>query len=237
MSSHIVAELNSADDFLHRRRAPPGGGDGVAQRLAPSIATQVAKAPSITTPEANAIALALAGSRFDEQEKIVITTALDERLATGCAMGQETTGKLCKLLEPPQQRLTNDDWEQLRSQNLSLQSKLDLVTMRMNRCGISNPDERTIRWLVALVAATHFEQLPSYRWCSTSFSPWNMPSLARRQLGHSATACSIQSRLQSCHQLSMHMLMTRATPLSQLSRNDCKSLPPSTSPCAKTASC
>ena len=86
-----------------------------------------------------AIALALAGSRFDEQEKIVTTAALDERLARGCAMGQETTRKQCQLLEPPQQRLTNADWEQLRSHNLSLQSKLDLVTMRMNRCGISNP--------------------------------------------------------------------------------------------------
>ena len=139
MSSHIVAELNSADDFLDRRRALRGGGEGVAHRLAPRIAMPVAKAPSIITSEANAIALALAGSRFDEQEKIVTTAALDERLARGCAMGQETTRKQCQLLEPPQQRLTNADWEQLRSHNLSLQSKLDLVTMRMNRCGISNP--------------------------------------------------------------------------------------------------
>ena len=164
---HVVSELHSVAGFLESRRSlrqqdGSDPADAVAFRLATSISDMIARLPGLSTHDGDKILGALKVSAFSDEHASLITAAVDSRLG---GVARTTTGrKTTQLIEHVVDFFTERDWSQIESETLSLQQKIQVMVHRLSRClGVTNPHERSLRWMVAILVLSHYENLPKYK--------------------------------------------------------------------------
>ena len=165
---HVVAELQSVAGFLESRRSlrqqdGSDPADAVAFRLATSISDMIARLPGLSTHDGDEIIGALRGSAFNDEHASLIATAVDNRLGN-VATKMKKGRKANQLIDHVVDFFTERDWSQIESETLSLQQKIRVMVHRLSRClGVTNPHERSLRWMVAILVLCHYESQPKYK--------------------------------------------------------------------------
>ena len=163
-ASHLVKEVIDTTEFLHKRgNLADFGSSAVSlrQSLAESMATQIVNLQTLPPKEAGVLLDSLGGNAYGEFTTRV-TAAIDSRLActasSAVRKGAKTKPQISKL---PNKFCSKPDVGVFRNPKINLHTKLSVLVHRLNRLGITNPHEKTLRWWLAYLILLHFQEIPS----------------------------------------------------------------------------
>ena len=155
----LIKEMTSTKKFFKSRT--DAGDDDMRAKFAASLKKQINECANFGTSEATAIQDALHDSPYGESGTASIKASIDAKLSTvgfQSMKGQQTM---------PSQSLkywwfypSPADWDVLEDPKVSFRLKMVQLVERGGLVGCTNPDEQSIKWMLAMLLAVHYKDLP-----------------------------------------------------------------------------
>ena len=173
MEVALIKEMHQVKSFLLSRFQVSGPAAAkaseIASQLAQSMVAQINMLPKLTSDAAKSLTDALAASGYDEAGKAAILQAIDAGLTQNIIntpRNQKGSGNgwaYNYLWEGQTNYYTEQDWAGLLSSTKPLANKVQIIVDRFMSLGITNPDEWTIAWAIAVLILSHFRVFPKYK--------------------------------------------------------------------------
>ena len=161
----IVKEISSVKAFVRSKRSISG--IAMDSQLMTSFIDTVIKlinnAASFNATDAAYVNDALTDSPFDAPGTARIASAIDARLKTSQLVGAsgKSQGKVpSQTVNKPWLWLVDQDWAAINDKRKSYTTKQTIIIERFNAFGCTNPEEQTMRRMLAMLLSTSYETLP-----------------------------------------------------------------------------
>ena len=166
----LLKEIASVKRFVNSRNASAGSCDpNLLGNFAKSLIRMINTIATFGAAEGGAVQEALAQSPYGEDGTADILSAIDRRMSTALdAATSVGSGKRHNKGDPQflmnwWHYLTQLDWSFLQDVKRSFHSKMTRLVERANSFGLTNPDEKTFKWMLALLLILHYVEIPSYK--------------------------------------------------------------------------
>ena len=97
---------------------------------------------------------------YGPAETARITNAIDARLQSSAASSAKGVKYVPQHLHYPFNYMTQQADAVFNDPKKSLAAKMTRACERSNLLGVTNPDEQTFKWMLALLLLTHYDELP-----------------------------------------------------------------------------
>ena len=171
----IVREINSVTRFVRGRQAQTGTCDiSLLTKFADTLIKMIDTLPALNASDAGLLAESLHDSPYGDEGTARINASIDAKLTASHDSPGGTTGRdktrPHKADGPPPQFLkcwwnynTRDDWTVFKDPKRAFSAKMTWLVERANSIGMANPDEQTLKWMLAMLLLLHYDELPTYK--------------------------------------------------------------------------
>ncbi len=164
MAGNLVKEIADTEVFLRNRGNYADYSDGAVslrKSLAVSMATQISNLQVLQSSDADALVSATKSLPYGEFTESV-AVAIDTRLTVSATATSIKGGKAIQgIMKTPHCYFSTKDVTVFRNPKINMHTKLSVMVSRLNRLGICNPHEQTLRWCLAFVILLHYPDIPS----------------------------------------------------------------------------
>lgn len=159
----ILNEVKSVKRFVSARSKHPSADLSQMMKSFCEKLVKLINTHTITPGEIGIIMQELENSPYTDDHTAAIISCLDQKMLQ--AVDGDKSHEAKKLDDPNSGKcklytwwnyFTQPDWLFLKDQSKSFNSKLELVCYRARSFGCIEPDEQSVRWLLALVLKVHF---------------------------------------------------------------------------------
>lgn len=166
MSNHLIKEITDTANFLKSRGNLGNTSDAAVNlrnSLAKAMASQITNMHVLHASDAGALQHSLDDKPYGEFTELV-ATAIDNRLSFTADAATRKCGKVTnQVMTTSFTYFSRKDVALFRNPKVNMHTKLSVLVARLNRLGISNPHEKTIRWCLAFLIMLHYNDIPSPR--------------------------------------------------------------------------
>ncbi len=166
MSANLIKEVNNVKAFFKAREGLQTGADSLASLRASfmtALVVQIKSLPAFGASDATALSDVLKDSPYGVEGTAKIVATIDARLgeASSAKPSQKAAKSNSQFLKQVWNFPTQPDWDILFNKKKSFAIKMSVVVERLNLVGCTHPDEQTLKWILAMLLLTHYEELPS----------------------------------------------------------------------------
>jgi hypothetical protein len=168
MSNSVVKEISTIRNFVTARVELNGSCDpNLVKSFADGVIQMINTSQHFGVTDGSLVTEALKNSPFGDEHTSRITAAVDARMSAGNqAKGRHQKGKhdgAPQALKHWWNFCSNEDWKIFNDAKKPFSAKMTAAAERGISIGLTNPDEQTLKWLLAMLLAVHYPELPSYR--------------------------------------------------------------------------
>ena len=157
MHESLIQQIKGCTDFFVSQQQILGV-DSLKESMgamARSISSQIANLPALDVTAAAQLNAAIEASGFGVSEKQTLCKGVSNRTTTSVAISPQRRGT--QTLANVSTYFTQQDWNILQDATKPIDTKLFKVVDRLALLGMRNPSESTTKSLVAVIAASHFD--------------------------------------------------------------------------------
>ncbi len=166
MSNHLIKEITDTANFLKKRGNLDNTSDAAVNlrnSLAKAMSSQITNMHVLHASDAGALQHALDDKPYGEFTELV-ATAIDNRLSFSADHATRRGGKVTnQIMTTSYTYFSRKDVALFRNRKVNMHTKVSVMVARLNRLGICNPHEKTIRWSLAFLIMLHYNDIPSPR--------------------------------------------------------------------------
>ena len=175
MLEHIIKEVESVTGLLEARTAAGAAPSAPLQKsFADAIIKQIEKLRNVTSNDAMPLVNMLKDGRpYGKQMTSKILDALDTALSAQLARPSSDAckgGTANKSGQTAGQHLrevwhyqTQADWDLYRDKTKFMATKMIRMVERMQSVGLNTPHEQTLKWMLAVLLISHYDDMPKPR--------------------------------------------------------------------------
>ena len=167
---YVLNEIKSARQFVEARRKH--GHDVDMSQILVSFSTKVTKLinqTSLSSTEIGVVMSELEQSPYTSEQTAAIIAKLDEKLinslgsddapgshASGSGKSPSTVGGAKSSIIAWWNYFSQDEWDAMKSDDRSFYQKAELAVHKSSSFGCVDPDEKGVKWLLALLLKLHY---------------------------------------------------------------------------------
>ena len=157
----IVAEINGVRTFFRDRDPSPEADEALKKSFTNTVLKQISACKHFGRTEATLVQEALNGSPYFGEGTTRIKSAIDAKLSA--ELGNVNPSSDAQKLYKPWGYYTEEDWDVFRDPRKQWNVKLTRGVERQMLVGCRHPDEHSLQRLLAMLLATHYDELPPAR--------------------------------------------------------------------------
>ena len=181
MSASILQEIASVKNFLKSRAVDVNHG-ALLKNFADAVIQQLNACLSIDKDNAALMMAALADNPYGETHTKRVVSTIDAKVLKDSIASKNAVGVRDQVLKEWWNYLTQEDWDVLRSARLSFHTKMARIVERANLVGCSNPHQQTVKWMLATICLSHYDELPSPKILFDKFLDLKQVIIAERKV-------------------------------------------------------
>ena len=159
-TNHLVKEIQSVRALLKSRQLLGANDTALTQNYVNAMVKQITACKEISTHDGNLIMQALADSPYGDEGTKKIISAVDGKLQSSSTSASANANKPTQSLKAWWSYLTQEDWDFIRDVKRNVHAKMTRLVERANSIGLTHPDEQTIKWMLAVLVISHYEDAP-----------------------------------------------------------------------------
>ena len=160
MTQAILKEVDSVKSFFSSRADSDSGTEALAKNFTNALIQQINSCLSLPTCDASMLVQALKDSPYGDANITRIIAAIDAKVMANSTAAKAATGPKDQVLKEWWNMCTQDDWDCFKDPKRSFHSKMTRLVERGNLLGCTNPDEQTLKWMLAMLLMSHYLDMP-----------------------------------------------------------------------------
>ena len=157
---HIIKEVRSVRELLAARAAAGGEPTKLQKQFGDAIIKQLSTLKTIQLDDAQPLLTELQDNPYGKHITNKVLDAIDSKLQSPSAAPSNKVGVGGQFLKEVWNFQTQEDWEFYRHPKKFFAAKMTRMVERMHSIGITTPHEQTFKWMLAVLLACHYDELP-----------------------------------------------------------------------------